>query len=187
MLINIGIMNEQGERKQLKVNPCSKVKYILQKYLQVSEECAGDAQQIEGDNYDEDDLDLFCLVKRGEFEPLPMEKNMKKLDIKDGDELIVYDNEALEQLQKSQNSTIITIIPEKGDSIKLIMKDEETMKDATRKALQQIKGNTFKEAFCTLYSLVPEDEDARYEDDYLIRDCKRNNTVRFNRLGRKGA
>ena len=42
MLINIGIMNEQGERKQLKVNPCSKVKYILQKYLQVSEECAGD-------------------------------------------------------------------------------------------------------------------------------------------------
>ena len=66
-----------------------------------------------------------------------MEKNLKKLDIKDGDELIVYDNEALEQLQKSQNSTIITIIPEKGDSIKLIMKDEETMKDATRKALQQ--------------------------------------------------
>ena len=64
-----------------------------------------------------------------------MEKNLKKLDIKDGDELIVYDNEA----------------------------------------------------FCTLYSLVPEDEDARYEDDYLIRDCKRNNTVRFNRLGRKGA
>ena len=116
-----------------------------------------------------------------------MEKNLKKLDIKDGDELIVYDNEALEQLQKSQNSTIITIIPEKGDSIKLIMKDEETMKDATRKALQQIKGNTFKEAFCTLYSLVPEGEDARYEDDYLIRDCKRNNTVRFNRLGRKGA
>ena len=85
-----------------------------------------------------------------------MEKNLKKLDIKDGDELIVYDNEALEQLQKSQNSTMI-------------------------------KGNTFKEAFCTLYSLVPEDEDARYEDDYLIRDCKRNNTVRFNRLGRKGA
>lgn len=42
MLINIGIMNEQGERKQLQVKPCSKVKYILQKYLQVSEECAGD-------------------------------------------------------------------------------------------------------------------------------------------------
>lgn len=43
MLINIGIRNEQGECKQLQVNPCSKVKYILQKYLQVSEECAGDA------------------------------------------------------------------------------------------------------------------------------------------------
>ena len=134
---------------------------------------------VEGDVYDEDDLDLYCLAKKDTLDALPSMKRLSQLKIKSGDSLVAYVIDDLKELQEKQGTTTITILREDDDDFELTLADEQTAKDAVEQALRRIKGDKFKADHCKLYSLVPEGDERRCADDYTMKDCKRFNTLRF--------
>ena len=133
----------------------------------------------EGDKYDDDDLDLWCLVKKGTAEQLPGMKKLKQLEIMDGDVLVACTTDELNEIQQSQGMTTLTILREDDDDLKAKMNDDATIREVIEVVLKHIKGDKFKKGMLDLYSLVPEGDSKRYDDSYLVQDCKKWNTLRF--------
>lgn len=133
----------------------------------------------EGDKYDDDDLDLWCLMKKGTSEQLPGMKKLKQLGIKDGDVLVACTTDEMNEIQQSQGMTTLTILREDDDDLEVKMSNDATIRDVIEVVLKHIKGDKFKKGMLDLYSLVPEGDSKRYDDSYIVKDCKKWNTLRF--------